>query len=123
VLAYLDALIAALTVRDHAEVERLLAHPLARILPEEAQREVQAFGSGACDPLAAPLRVMQLRHTTAELLRDVPEVADREVADRAVAPAVAESAPRAAAAGDAALRAANTRRPPRLVQMELPLSA
>ncbi len=117
-LAYLDALIAALTVRDHAEVERLLAHPLARILPEEAQREVQAFGSGACDPLAAPLRVMQLRHTTAELLRDVPEVADR-----AVAPAVAESAPRAAAAGDAALRAANTRRPPRLVQMELPLSA
>ena len=31
-LTYLDALIAALTVRDAADVDRLLAHPLVRIL-------------------------------------------------------------------------------------------
>ena len=31
-LAYLDALLAALAARDTLEIDRLLAHPLARIL-------------------------------------------------------------------------------------------
>lgn len=69
-LTYLDSLIAALTVRDAADIERLLAHPLARILPPEARVEAETFRDGQCDTLAAPLRVMQLRHQASELLRD-----------------------------------------------------
>lgn len=109
-LAYLDAMIAALSVRGGVEVERLLAHPLARILTPAARAEVEAFRDGTRDPLAAPLLVMRLRHQTAELLRDVPVVADR--AEAAVSP----RSPRAPLP-------ALSRHTPRLVQMELPLSA
>lgn len=87
-LAYLDTLIAALSVRDAAEVERLLAHPLARILTDDARREASRFtvadGDPLADPLAAPLQVMQLRHQTAELLGEGPRVADREGFDEPV---------------------------------------
>ena len=41
-LAYLDALIAALAARDTAEIDRLLAHPLARILSPEALADATA---------------------------------------------------------------------------------
>jgi hypothetical protein len=113
-LAYLDSLIGALSLRDRAEILRLLEHPLARILPAEARAEAEAFAAGDRDALAAPLRVMQLRHQTGELLRDAPVVADR--AEDPVVTRERSSAPRAAAP-------AAMRRPPRLVQMELPLSA
>lgn len=117
-LAYLDALIDALSLRDGAEVTRLLAHPLSRILPATVRDEAHAFAEGRCDALAAPLRLMQLRHQTAELLRESPPVAD--VAD---APADARievaDAPRARRAPPPA----RAHRPARLVQMELPLSA
>lgn len=109
-LAYLDAMIAAIAARDRAEVEHLLAHPLARILSMAARAEVDAFRDGTRDPLAAPLLVMQLRHQTAELLRDVPVVADR--AEVAVGP----RSPRAQSP-------VIGRRAGRMVQMELPLSA
>lgn len=107
-LSYLDALIAALSVRDTPEAERLMAHPLARLLPEDVRDEASAFTAGARDPLAAPLRVMQLRHQTAELLREAPELADQPVAERV---------PRVAA------QALPSRRGARHHQMELPLSA
>jgi hypothetical protein len=110
VLTYLDALIDALTIRDTAEISRLLEHPLARILPDDARTEARHFADPACDGLAAPLRVMQLRHQTAELLRDAPVIADQtEVIEEA---RVSRSAPPTL-----------SRRPPRMVQMELPLSA
>ncbi len=118
-LAYLDALLDALTVRDTAKVRRLLAHPLARILPDAARAEAMALADGRTDALAAPLRVMQLRHQTAQLLRDALPVAD--LAEQAPASDPVEAAD--------ALRAPRahpidrTRRPGRLVQMELPLSA
>ena len=108
-LAYLDALINALSLRDGAEVTRLLAHPLSRILPATVRDEVSAVVEGRCDSLTAPLRLMQLRHQTAELLRGSTPVA--EVAD---APRVHRPPPAAPA---------RAHRPPRLVQMELPLSA
>lgn len=76
-LAYLDALIAAFTTRDMMEIDRLVTHPLARILPPDVREEAAVFLAGHADPLAAPLRTMRLRHQTAELLRDVPEIADR----------------------------------------------
>lgn len=121
-LAYLDALIDALALRDVAEVQRLLAHPLARILPEPARAEAVALLEARTDPLSAPLRVMQLRHQTAELLRETPPVADLPLtADATDADAVTgqDGAPRA----PRPQAPARARRPARMVQMELPLSA
>ncbi len=116
-LTYLDALIAALTVRDAAEVDRLLAHPLARILPADAREEAALFGAGACDPLAAPLRVMQLRHRTAELLQDEIMVADRAEAHVEQGDLLRE--PTRPPLTPPQL----SRRSMRMQQMELPLSA
>ena len=59
-LAYLDALIAALAARDIAETERLLAHPLARILSPEAladataERRAAVTDQPAGNPAAPP---------------------------------------------------------------------
>lgn len=108
-LVYLDALIDALRVRDGGEAERLLAHPLARLLPDEVRHEARTFVDGGRDALAAPLRAMQLRHQTAELLRDVA------LADRAEPPL--DDAPRPSTPPSLA------RRGTRQQQMELPLSA
>jgi hypothetical protein len=106
-LTYLDALVAALAVRDVAEVQRLLAHPLARILNREALAEAQAAAAGV--PQGAPLRLLQLRHQTAQLLGEstagVPTAADFR-------PALPPSAARV-----------TDRRAPARHQMELPLSA
>ncbi len=114
-LGYLDALIAALSVRDRAEAQRLLTHPLARLLPEDVRAEASALVGGDRDALAAPLRAMQLRYQTAELLRDAPLAAD-------------EPEPRVTAAdpGRAVMTVpstSRTRRTHRPQQMELPLSA
>lgn len=106
-LVYLDALIAALSTRDVAEAERLLAHPLSRLLPDDVRTEAQSLAGGQRDALAAPLRAMQLRHQTAELLRDAPAMADR---------AEPTDTPRNAPPQLA-------RRTHRPQQMELPLSA
>lgn len=124
-LAYLDALIAALSVRDAAEVARLLAHPLARVLSDGARSEAQAICAGESDPLAAPLRVMQLRHQTAELLRETPMLADRAEAipsDELTTAGPTRTTAEPARGGHPALPRA-TRSTSRLVQMELPLSA
>jgi hypothetical protein len=115
-LGYLDALIAALSVRDSTEAQRLLAHPLARLLPAHVMAEASAFSAGERDALAAPLRVMQLRYQTAELLRDAPLAADQPE-PRATAEPVLTTTPSAVPS------AVRTRRAHRQQQMELPLSA
>jgi hypothetical protein len=113
-LAYLDALLAALAARDTSEIDRLLAHPLARILSPDAladaTAERRAAGSGAAS--VAPLRLLQFRYRTVQLLgnqvtADSPETA--EPADRK------RHAPQASAWSD--------RRAAVRPQMELPLSA
>lgn len=109
-LGYLDALIAALSVRDGAEAARLLAHPLARLLPEDVIGEAAGFAQGERDALAAPLRAMQLRYRTAELLRDADQQADHA---ELVEPLPRPSIP----------PAMHARRASRPQQMELPLSA
>ena len=99
-----------LILRPAPKITRLLDHPLARILPAEARAEARHFADAQCDPLAAPLRVMQLRHQTAELLREAPVLADQPEATEEI---------RAARPPQSTL----SRRPARMVQMELPLSA
>ena len=112
-IAYLDRLLDALAVRDAAEAERLLAHPLARVLTEAARDEVVAVVTGRADALAAPLRLMQLRYQTAQLLLEAPEASMTALIETPVAepdaPAMRVSAPTPARA--------------RRAQMELALSA
>lgn len=114
-LAYLDALIAALAARNTTEIDRLLAHPLARILSREAladaTAERRAAGTGA--PAGTPLRLLQLRYHTAQLLSD---------------PAIRADAPEAEPPSDrmrpgAPAPAWSERRALLRNQMELPLSA
>jgi hypothetical protein len=116
VLPYLDGLIDALSIRDSTEVRRLLAHPLARTLPAAVREEAEMLAQDRCDALTVPLRTMQLRHQTAELLREVPPVAD--VAEQA-APVEVADAPRTRPSH----APARAHRGARLVQKELPLSA
>ena len=115
-LAYLDALLAALAARNTEEIDRLLAHPLARILSadalEDATAERRAAATGAVS--VAPLRLLQLRYRTAQLLGDradespaVPATADATDRRRHALPGPAWS---------------ERRGQPR-TQMELPLSA
>lgn len=119
-LAYLDALLAALTARDIAEIDRLLAHPLARILSRDALADATAERRAAATgtPSVAPLRLFQLRYRTAQLLADQP------VSDSATSTEHSESAesanlrPRATPASTWSDRRAGVRH-----QMELPLSA
>jgi hypothetical protein len=74
-LAYLDALIAAIAVHDADAMTRLLADPMARVLPRAARNEVSARLAAMLDgtsrataALGAPLRLLQLHHQTAQLL-------------------------------------------------------
>lgn len=122
-LGYLDALITALTLRDAPEAARLLEHPLARLIPADVCEEAEAILSGERDALAVPLRAMQLRRQTAELLHEAPALADAPTptADEwpvhADAPDAVREGPRTMAPAPA------TRRTRRQQQMELPLSA
>jgi hypothetical protein len=114
-LAYLDALLAALAARDTTEIDRLLAHPLARILSPDALADATAERRAAAlgTPSVAPLRLLQFRYRTVQLLgshrsvADAPELEDPSDQRRPAAQAPAWSDRRAA------LRQ----------QMELPLSA
>jgi hypothetical protein len=103
VLAYLDALVAAIAAGNPAEITRLLAHPLARTLTRDARIEADALG----DAVAAPLRLLQLRHQTAHLLSEHADAAERNVETATAPPSATRPAPRA----------------PARHQMELPLSA
>jgi hypothetical protein len=71
-LAYLDALLEALAARDISEIDRLFAHPLARILSPDALADATAErrAAGTGTPSVTPLRLLQLRYRTAQLLND-----------------------------------------------------
>jgi hypothetical protein len=120
-LAYLDALLTALAARDISEIDRLFAHPLARILSPDALADATAErrAAGTGTPSVAPLRLLQLRYRTAQLLSDHIVVADAPelahlVDHRPHAP-TAPTAPTAPAWSDQRHAVRH--------QMELPLSA
>ena len=114
-LAYLDALVAALAARDREEIDRLLAHPLARILTRDALADARTAAQAAAsgEPRGAPLRLLQLRHQTAHLLgENSAELPGAAEGRQAFPPSAARAAARAA-----------DRRTSARHQMELPLSA
>ena len=67
-LAFLDALCAALIARDVARIRGLLAHPLARALPQAVRDEANAMAHGTHVSFGAPLHTLRLYHQTAHLL-------------------------------------------------------
>jgi hypothetical protein len=113
-LAYLDALLAALAARDTSEIDRMLAHPLARILSPDALADATAERRAAATgtPSVTPLRLLQLRYRTDQLL------GSRRNADASELP---ESGPRPRNAPPGPAWA--DRRVATRTQMELPLSA
>lgn len=122
-LGYLDALITALTLRDVPEATRLLNHPLARLLPAEVCDEAGAILSGERDALAVPLRAMQVRRQTAELLHEAPALADAPTPAAEASPVHAD-APESALDGPRTMPPMRPTRRTRLPQqMELPISA
>jgi hypothetical protein len=76
-LAFLDALCAALLSRDAESVRRLLRHPLASALPATVLDEAQGVLDGAARPYAAPLHALRLYHQTAHLLGVARDSASR----------------------------------------------
>jgi hypothetical protein len=114
-LAYLDALLAALAARDITEIDRLLAHPLARILSPDALADATAErrAAGLGTPSVAPLRLLQFRYRTVQLLGAQVPVAD--------APPLPDPVDRRRPAAQAP--AWSDRRAAARQQMELPLSA
>jgi hypothetical protein len=123
-LAYLDALIAALAARNTIETDRLLAHPLARILSPEALADATAERRAAVTdaPAGTPLHLLQLRYRTAQLLADstAAPLADRVATVAADAPEADSSERKRQPAGAPAW---SERRSTARTQMELPLSA
>ena len=67
-LAYLDALCAALLARDAEEIDRLERHPLARALPRTVREEVLAIRCVGHGSLRAPIETLRHYHRTAHLL-------------------------------------------------------
>jgi hypothetical protein len=119
-LAYLDALLAALAARDTSEIDRLLAHPLARILSPDARADAMAERRAAAtgDPAVTPLNVLQLRYRTAQLLGGAARAGKIPALDAVVECADSPERPRHVPAAPAWAE-----RRPAVRQMELPLSA
>lgn len=117
-LAYLDALIAAVAANDRDAMTRLLADPRARVLTRAVRHEVRARAAAVrrdtdgLRALGAPLPLLQLRHQTAQLLDGRTDHED-PVEYRPQAPAPVRREP---SAGGAPARR-------RSRQIELPLSA
>ena len=107
-LTYLDSLCDAMMARDLPRLHNLVDdHPLARLLPAEAMREVRRFLAQKAGRHAVPLMTLRFRDQTARLLGELPH------GTRASAPAV--SAP--------IVPAVPRRRRQSAIQTELPLSA
>ena len=67
-LAFLDALCAALMAQDADAARRLLDHPLAGALPDAVRGEAQRVIDGTERPHVMPLATLRLVHQTAHCL-------------------------------------------------------
>ncbi len=72
-LAFLEALRDALVARDSDAIRRLLAHPLAGILPDGVRAESERILRGQSSPVVVPIATLQLLHQTAHCLGVVRE--------------------------------------------------
>lgn len=73
-LAYLDALCAALLARNSIEVFRLLGLPDARKLPREVREEAVRIAKAGPDSLAAPVNALHLYYKLSHLVDETAEL-------------------------------------------------
>jgi hypothetical protein len=107
-LTYLDSLCDAMATRDLPRLHNLVDdHPLVRLLPAEAMREVRRFLAQKVSRHAVPLMTLRFRDQTARLLGEPSHSAG--ASGHAVPAHLAHAAPR--------------RRRRSAIQTELPLSA
>ena len=67
-LAYLDALCAALLRRDTDEIDRLLAHPSSERLPQSVREEALAIRDAGQDGFRAPINALHYYYKLTHLL-------------------------------------------------------
>lgn len=73
-LTYLDSLCDAMATRDLPRLHNLVDnHPLVRLLPAEAMREVRRFLARKAGRHAVPLMTLRFRDQTARLLGELPQ--------------------------------------------------
>ena len=107
-LTYLDSLCDAMATRDLPRLHNLVDdHPLVRLLPAEAMREVRRFLAQKAGRHAVPLMTLRFRDQTARLLGELPQ--DAGASTRALSAPMVHAAP--------------PRRRRSAIQTELPLSA
>lgn len=75
-LAYLDALCAALLARNAIEVRRLLALPDSRRLPRAVREEALAMARRDPDSFAAPVQALQHYYRLSHLVDHDAELGD-----------------------------------------------
>jgi hypothetical protein len=68
VLAFLDALCAALLARKTDQILELLRHPLAHALPRQVREEALLIARRGGRAMIAPVQTLRLYHQTAHLL-------------------------------------------------------
>jgi hypothetical protein len=73
-LAYLDALCAALLARNSIEVFRLLGLPAARKLPREVREEAVRISKAGPDSFAAPVQALHLYYKLSHLVDESAEL-------------------------------------------------
>lgn len=81
-LAFLEALVGALSARDLESIRRLLTHPLAQALPRAVRDEARGIAYGNSKVFVAPVQTMHLYHQTAHLLGACSDAATRPTVER-----------------------------------------
>lgn len=86
-LAYLDALCAALLARNSIEVFRLLGLPAARKLPRDVREEAVRIAKAGPDSFAAPVNALHLYYKLSHLVDESAELeAEEDEVERAYSP-------------------------------------
>lgn len=77
-LAYLDALCAALLARHSIEIFRLLGLPAARKLPREVREEAVMIAKAGPDSFLAPIQALHLYYKLSHLVDESAELQSEE---------------------------------------------
>ncbi len=81
-LAFLDALCAALLARHSIEILRLLGLPEARKLPREVREEAIMIAKAGPDSFLAPVHALHLYYKLSHLVDESAELDDQSKSDR-----------------------------------------
>lgn len=84
-LAFLDALCAALLARHSIEIFRLLGLPAARKLPRDVREEAVMIAKAGPDSFLAPVQALHLYYKLSHLVDESAELDEAEKGDKRAA--------------------------------------